>query len=414
MAALAIFTATLFVASAWAATLEKVLHNFNSNGTDGANPYAGLIFDAAGNLYGTTYLGGTGSCLFSGSGCGTVFELSPNGTGGWTEQVLHTFNHNGTDGIEPSAGLIFDGAGNLYGTTNGGGTQGVGTVFELSPNGHGGWTETVLYNFSGYPDGAYPYAGLIFDAVGNLYGTTEYGGTYSKCYGGCGTVFVLTPAAGGGWTETVLLSFNDHGGAYPAASLILDASGNLYGTTYEGGAFGVGTAFELTPQTGGGWKEKVLHDFNNNGKDGYYPEAGLIFDATGNLYGTTYGGGADNVGAVFRLTRKASGGWAEKILHDFNDNGKDGAYPAAGLIVDASGNLYGTTYGGAFGLGTAFELTPKAGGGWTEKILHRFNDNGKDGNHPQASLVFDASGNLYGTTYDGGVYGDGTVFEITP
>jgi len=399
-ATLAICAVTVFLTTTCVAT-ENVLHNFNDNGKDGYNPIAGLIFDASGNLYGTTKEGGA-------FGLGTVFELTPQAGGGWKEMVLFSFNDN--DGAYPVGGLIFDAFGNLYGTTYEGGAFGLGTVFELTPTAGGGWTETVLHNFNGNgEDGAYPVASLILDASGNLYGTTSEYGVF-----GLGTVFELTPTAGGGWTETVLLSFNDHGGAYPAASLILDASGNLYGTTYEGGAFGVGTAFELTPQTGGGWKEKVLHDFNNNGKDGYYPEAGLIFDATGNLYGTTYGGGADNVGAVFRLTRKASGGWAEKILHDFNDNGKDGAYPAAGLIVDASGNLYGTTYGGAFGLGTAFELTPKAGGGWTEKILHRFNDNGKDGNHPQASLVFDASGNLYGTTYDGGVYGDGTVFEITP
>ena len=327
-----------------------------------------------------------------------------------TESVLHNFNDNDKDGYNPIAGLIFDASGNLYGTTKEGGAFGLGTVFELTPKAGGGWTETVLHNFNGNgEDGAYPVASMILDASGNLYGTTLEYGVF-----GLGTVFELTPQTGGGWKEKVLLSFNDHGGAYPAASLILDASGNLYGTTYEGGAFGVGTVFELTPKTGGGWKEKVLHDFNNNGKDGSYPEAGLIFDDTGNLYGTTYGGGAYNVGALFGLTPKASGGWAEKILHNFNDSGKDGAYPVAGLIVDTSGNLYGTTYGGAFGLGTAFELTPNAGGGWKEKILHSFNDNGKGGNHPQASLVFDAAGNLYSTTYDGGAYGDGTVFEITP
>jgi len=399
-ATLAICTVIMLVTTTCVAT-ENVLHNFNDNGKDGYSPLAGLIFDASDNLYGTTYEGGA-------FGFGTVFELEPKAGGGWTEKILHSFNDS--DGAYPVGGLIFDAFGNLYGTTYEGGASGVGTVFELTPIAGGGWTETVLHSFNGNgEDGAYPVASLILDASGNLYGTTSGFGVF-----GLGTVFELTPQTGGGWKETVLLSFNNHGGAYPAASLILDASGNLYGTTYEGGTFGVGTAFELRPQTGGGWKEKVLHNFKNNGKDGYYPEAGMVFDATGNLYGTTYGGGAHNLGTVFRLASKTSGGWAEKILHNFNDNGKDGAYPVADLIIDASGNLYGTTYGGAFGVGTAFELTPKAGGGWTEKILHSFNVNGKDGNHPQASLVFDAAGNLYGTTYDGGVYGDGTAFEITP
>src|SRR5271167_2273777 len=410
-AALAIFTVTVLVTSTWAATnwKEKVLHTFSDNGTDGADPEAGLIFDAAGNLYGTTYVGGA-------YGEGTVFELTPAAGGGWTERVLYSFcsQRSCTDGETPGAGLIFDAAGNLYGTTSGGGTGTYfGTVFELTPTAGGGWMEQVLHSFNG-GDGYWPFAGLIFDAAGNLYGTTYVGGAYGE-----GTVFELTPAAGGGWTERVLYSFCSQrsctDGETPGAGLIFDAAGNLYGTT-SGGGTGTyfGTVFELTPTAGGGWMEQVLHSFN--GGDGYWPFAGLIFDAAGNLYGTTYVGGAYGEGTVFELTPAAGGGWTERVLYSFCSQRSctDGETPGAGLIFDAAGNLYGTTSGGGTGtyFGTVFELTPTAGGGWMEQVLHSFN--GGDGYWPFAGLIFDAAGNLYGTTYVGGAYGEGTVFELTP
>ena len=331
-AVLAIIAATLFVTSTWAQTHEQVLHSFG-NGMDGQFPYAGLIFDTSGNLYGTTNFGGTYTF-------GTVFELTPIAGGGWTEKVLYSFG-NGTDGAYPEAGLIFDAVGNLYGTTYGGGTYGTGTVFELTPTGGGSWTEKVLHNFNDNgTDGFYPYAGLIFDAAGNLYGTTSQGGTY-----GDGTVFELTPAAGGVWTEKVLYSFNANGtdGTAPQAGLIFDAAGNLYGTTNQGGTYLSGTVFELTPAGGGVWTETVLHNFNDNGTDGAYPYAGLIFDGAGNLYGTTDGGGTYFGGTVFELTPAAGGSWTEKVLHNFNPNSTDGYEPYAGLIFDAAGNLYGTT-----------------------------------------------------------------------
>ncbi len=304
-AALAIFAVTLLATRAWADTHEKVLFNFNR--TDGAYTFAGLIFDAAGNLYGTTVGGGTYAYCSDGYGCGTVFELTPTAGGGWTEQVLYNFG-NGTDGVNPYDGLIFDAAGKLYGTTPNGGTYGYGTVFELTPTESGGWTETVLHSFCSQTDctdGEAPQAGLIFDTLGNLYGSTTAGGTYtSNCNYGCGTVFELTPTGGGAWTEQVLHSFgNGTDGYYPFAGLIFDAAGNLYGTTWAGGTYGWGTVFELTP-TGGGWTETVLHSFNDNGTDGILPEAGLIFDAIGNLYGTTPSGGAEGEygGTVFELT----------------------------------------------------------------------------------------------------------------
>ena len=282
-AALAILTVSLLVTSTWAATHEQVLHSFNQNGTDGFYPSAGLIFDAAGNLYGTTPAGGSGCVPYF--GCGTVFELTPTAYVGWTERVLYSFCvGNCDDGSQPFAGLIFDAAGNLYGTTHRGGGFNLGTVFKLSPNGNGGWTETVLHSFSYGTDGIYPSAGLIFDATGNLYGTTTEGGTGSGCGNdGCGTVFELSPNGNGGWTETVLYSFcsqtNCTDGATPVAGLILDAVGNLYGTTNAGGNFFsncpylCGTVFKLSPNGNGGWTETVLHSFGSFA-DGASPYAG--------------------------------------------------------------------------------------------------------------------------------------------
>jgi uncharacterized repeat protein (TIGR03803 family) len=335
---------------------ENVLFGFN--GTDGWAPSGSLIFDAAGNLYGTTEWGGI---YYDGN----VFELTPIGGGNWAETQLYSFNPNtGTDGASPYAGVIFDATGNLYGTTEYGGIYGHGTVFELTPNGSGGWTEQVLHNFDG-TDGSEP-AGLIFDATGNLYSTTGGGGAY-----GAGTVFELTPNGSGGWTETVLYSFCSQpdctDGLSPEAGLIFDAAGNLYGTTYSGGTYDAGTVFELTPTGGGAWTERVLHGFGK-GTDGAGPSyyGKLIFDAAGNLYGMTLSGGAYGFGTAFELTPTAGGGWTEQVLYSFNNNGADGISPFAGLTFDAAGNLYGTTWEGGIyscggagsACGTVFELSP--------------------------------------------------------
>jgi uncharacterized repeat protein (TIGR03803 family) len=409
-----------------AASEEKVLHTFNLTQTskDGAWPYASLIFDAAGNLYGTTYYGGaTNTC--ENSGCGTVFQLRPGTNGKWKEKVVHTFKYNRKDGVYPQSSLVFDAAGNLYGTTYAGGSAnscqnlGCGIVFKLTPGAGGTWTETVLHNFSwNDEDGFNPMAGLIFDGAGNLYGTTSAGGSYGE-----GTVFELTPQAGGTWTETVLHSFagGSSDGASPYAGVIMDATGNLYGTTYAGGgssfckisrSSGCGTVFQLAPGAGGTWTETVLYIFPYfRSATGSHPYAGLISDAMGNLYGTTVNGGGHGYGSVFKLTPGAGGTWTEKVLHSFNDD--DGDAPYGSLIFDAAGNLYGTTSGGARAVGSVFKLLPGADGKWTEKVVHSFSSEG-GGWNPHASLIFDAAGNLYGTTLDGGAYNDGTVFEITP
>jgi uncharacterized repeat protein (TIGR03803 family) len=222
------------------------------------------------------------------------------------------------------------------------------------------------------------------------------------------------PKAGGGWTEKILHNFNSNvnDGREPYAGLIFDKARNLYGTTFNGGAYGNGTVFKLKPNADGSWTESVLHSFNSNGTDGTNSYAGLIFDKARNLYGTTFNGGAYGNGTVFKLKPNADGSWTESVLHSFNPNGTDGTNPHAGLIFDTSGNLYGTTVVAAPEYGAVFELMPKAGGRWTEKVLHTFNQ--KDGAEPYAGLVFDGSGNLYGTTYQGGADGAGTVFELTP
>jgi len=253
--------------------------------------------DIIGDLYSTTAFGGGGQG-------GTVFKLTPNLDGTWTESVLHSFT--GTDGEHPDAGLIFDAAGNLYGTTFNGGISGgscpsgCGVIFKLRRNSDGTWTESVLHSFTG-ADGANPFAGLIFDAAGNLYGTTTIGGNPS-CSNGCGTVFRLTPNSDGTWTESVIHSFANHPAATPFAGLIFDAAGNLDGTTDLGGNAGGGTAFRLTPNSNGSWAFRVLHVFQ--GKSALRPHDNLILDKAGNLFGTTEfcGSGTGCDGVVFEIT----------------------------------------------------------------------------------------------------------------
>jgi uncharacterized repeat protein (TIGR03803 family) len=388
-----------------AAPSFMVLYSFAGHPTDGEFPEAGLVRDGAGNLYSTTAAGGADQW-------GVVFKLSPTAT----ETVLHSFT-GGADGGNSfsSAGLVRDGAGNLYGTTNQGGaacsfqnTITCGVVFKLSPTG----AETVLHTFTGGGDGGGPLADLVRDTAGNLYGTTLVGGATSTCSPpyGCGVVFKLSPAG----TETVLHSFIGADGANPQAGLIRDTAGNLYGTTNLGGAHNSGVVFKLSP-TG---TETVLYGFTG-GADGGVPNARLLRDGAGNLYGTTSQGGASADGVVFELIRCDSepSGYEFKVLYSFT-GGADGGLPVAGLVRDATGNLYGTTaYGGSatnvecpLGCGTVFKLSPAG----TENVLHSFAGYPTDGAVPAADLIQDVAGNLYGTAGGGGASDFGVVFKLTP
>ena len=366
------------VHSARAQTL-KVLHSFNRLG-DGIGPRAGVIMDADGNLYGTTASGIYGD--------GTIFKIDTSGK----ESLLHTFIPR--DGGGPWASLISDTKGNFYGTAPGGG-KGSGTVFSADASG----SFSVLYAFNGSSDGFSPYAGLLRDASGNLYGTTSRGGSQDG-----GTVFKLTPAG----KKTTLHSFGlDNDGADPMAGLVMDKDGNLYGTTYTGGdGYQQGIVFKID-STG---RETILYAFTGQA-DGAGPEGDLIRDDSGNLYGTTSGGGPYEYkcGTVFELDQSGT----FTTLHAFKF-APDGCFPVASLVRDEDGNLYGTTRQGGLlncrnGCGTIFKLTSSG----KETVLHRF-AGGDDGWFPHGGLLRDSVGNLYGTTFGGGYYDKGMVFKLTP
>jgi uncharacterized repeat protein (TIGR03803 family) len=410
---------TVLVTGAWAAPKYKVLHTF-TGGSDGGSPYAQLIFDKAGNLYGMTYLGGEAGC-FAGLGCGTVFELTP-GSGGWTENVLYAFT-GGADGGNPIyGGLTFDAAGNLYGTTNFGGIfggacdpYGCGTIFKVAP-GSQGWTESVLYSFTG-TSGQQPTSAVAFKNEGHLYATTPDGGKHTL-----GTIVELVNGSGM-WAEKTLQSFTGGGdGASPFAGLVADAASNFYGTTTYGGSGGYngGTVFELTAAG----KVIPIYSFKCgankcNRKDAGNPWSGLVFDQHGNLYGATNSGGTHpKCGAVYKLAPSKGGKWKESVIYSLKGGPGDGATPFSLLVFDKAGNLYGTaSTGGINNEGVVFKLAHGVGGWWKETVLHKFTG-GSDGGRPQAGLSIDAAGNLYGIATEGGEgdcpAGCGVVFEITP
>jgi uncharacterized repeat protein (TIGR03803 family) len=385
---------------------ESILHSFSNSGTDGVAPYDRLTFDAEGNLYGTTFAGGS----YNG---GTVFKLSPQAGGSWTETILHNFG-NGTDAQGIYAGVVLDATGNIFGMSYNGGAYGEGSVFEVSPKTGGGYSERVLHSFNvNGVDGFEVFAGVILDSAGNLYGTTAAGGAYND-----GTVFELVKS-GGGYREKIIHNFNYNGrdGVGPQGGLIFDSAGSLYSTTSQGGIYNSGTVFELSPHSGG-WSIKILHSFDSKTGDATNPVAGVTFDALGNMYGTA-NGGAYGHGAVFEMQPASGGGWTESVIHSFADTTSDGASPSGVVTIDASGNLYGVTGGGgAYNYwGTAYEFV-LSGGGWTENVLYSFG-NGTDGRFPNGGVIFDSSGNMYGTTVEGGSTdcggeGCGTVYEITP
>jgi uncharacterized repeat protein (TIGR03803 family) len=396
---LAAMASTTLTAGTLAAAQEEVVHVFKGASIAGGSAYpnGGLIADAAGNLFGTT-AADSNSC--SGGGCGTAFELSPTGTGGYTQKVLHVFSMNGKRPWNPQAGLAMDASGNLYGTTLAGGLAGSGTVFQLT-FANGAWTETVLHSFGASGDGASPQVGVILDAAGNIYGTTPTGGA-----GGSGVAFEISPKVGGGWTYKLLHSFHGPDGSSPG-QLIMDSAGNLYGTTFGGGT-GQGTVFKLAPTSSGTWTESLLYNFPSGGEPFTY----LAMDAAGNLYGTA-AGGTGGLGVAFQLSPSGST-YTESVIYDFCaiQGCPNGGTPV-GLTLDGAGNLYGvSTAAGANQAGTATELSPASGGTWTAKLLHTFG-NGADGALPQGLLLY-SGGNLYGSSLLGGKYGYGTVFRITP
>ena len=374
--------------------------------------------DRGGNLYGTA-LGG-------GCGYGTVFKMTKR-NGAWLFNPLYCFA-GGNDGNAPIARVIFGPNGSLYGTTQFGGAtgcqgSGCGTVFNLQPSASAcktsicPWSETVVYRFGGGADGAFPsYGDLVFDAAGNMYGTTRLGGGTGCGGNGCGVVFKLTPSRGQ-WTESIIYSFSGGlDGGEPFGGLVFDSDGNLYGTTAVAGVDGGGTVFKLV-SSGSGWTLTTLHNFDISAGDGYGAAAALVFDTSGNLYGTTVEGGSHNGGTVFELTPQPGGSWTETILYDFDSSLEGGPY--APVTFDAAGNLYGTTFGsGADGLGNVFRLT-SSGGGWSYSSLHDFTG-GNDGSSPFSNVVFDTNGNLYGTASEAGNLncnahnGCGVVWEITP
>jgi uncharacterized repeat protein (TIGR03803 family) len=415
--------------AAHGATREKDLVTFN--GTDGSTPQGALIADAKGNLYGTTSYGG--------GHCGNVFELSHT-SGGWKETVLYNFTC-GADGADPLDSLVFDAAGNLYGTAYLGGQGNGGVVFELTPSG-GTWQYKVLFSFvQGQVKGIEPAGGLVIDQAGNLYGTTWapglQGGPHTlqgqsghspPTFWGCndpgcgGTVFELSPIQGGGWQERDIYAFTGGSdGGVSQANLIIDAAGNLYGTTVYGGStgcvsgYGCGVVFEVSPGKGG-WSESVLHTFAGPGTDGANPQSSLIFGSDGNLNGTTaYGGSGDcttpyepdGCGTVFSL-KPGKAGWKENVLHSFSGE-PDGSFPFAAVTMDGNGNLLGTTYQGGNGCGVAYKLAP-SGHSWSESVLYAFTY--PNASQPAAPLLAMPDGRLFDTDLNGGTDEYGGVFEL--
>ena len=398
------------VAQRTASARFSVIHTF-TGGKDGSYPYAGLAIDGNGNLYGTTNQGGSekGSCPPANDGCGNVFQMSRSKSG-WTLRPLYLFL-GGNDGQGPYGRVAIGADGKLYGTTIEGGNQtcpsGCGTVFSLMPStgcqsGSCAWSESVLYRFQGNSDGFYPTGDLALDSSGNVYGTTTQGGA-----DGPGTIYELNSSKGK-WSESILYSFTGQDdGANPYSGVTLGAAGKMYSSTLTGGINNGGSAVELT-LSNGVWTETTLHDFYPSNK-GVFPQAGLVLEKSGKLIGATAAGGPNNGGTVYELS-PSNGDWRLSTLYNLTGSGEPG--PWAKLTMDASGNLYGTTQGypPVGDWGTVFKLA-HTGGRWERTVLHRFTG-GEDGGVPYSTVVFDSAGNLYGTTNLGGASKLGVVFEI--
>ena len=379
----------------YAQTYSVLLNFSGANGNGPGTP----ILDRSGNLYGSTPSGGPGEF----GGYGNAYKLAHAGQG-WILDNLYNFTGR-NDGAAPEGALTIGPDQALYGTAAAQGADLHGTVFKLQPPVTFcraitcAWNITVLYTFRGDMDGSVPNGNVVFDAAGNMYGTTTYGGQYNY-----GTIWKLT-SSGGSWTESVLYSFDGPHGSYPLSGAVLDNAGNLYGTTSTGGADGWGGVWELT-NSGSGWSLQNLYSLTNQ-SDGRSLAGGVVFDSAGNLYASAQHGGQNSGGTVFRLS-PASGGWNFSLLYSLSGS----AGPASSLTLDTSGNLYGTTYqDGSNQLGNVFQLSP-SNGSWIYADLHDFSDS--DGEHPLGSVVLDANGNIFGTTSQGGSGLDGVIFKIAP
>lgn len=379
-----------------AAQTDQILHSFS--GTDGSHANGTLVFDQAGNLYGTTQQGGTGC---GGRGCGLVFELSPQAGGTWSYQVIHTFG--GAYGETPLWGLVVDSDGNLYGTTAYGGANNFGIVFELQPS-NAGWSEHLLYSFTGVDDGGNPSTGVVLDAFGNLYGTTTTGAANKQ-----GTVFELVKS-GSSWSPKILLDLYNIDGTGPSP-LVFDPAGNLYGTATAGG-FNMnhkrGTVFELSPSSGGTWTASVIFAFTGPETAGYYPAGGVVFDKTGNIYGTAESGGYGDAfgGSIYELL---SPSWEQEIWDVFERFPAQPHPPLSPVALDSADNIYVALSGDGASVcyGSILKIGKSVYG------IYNFGGTSADGHFPLGGIVLDAQNNVYGATSAGGGAGYGTIFEVT-
>ena len=409
LVSLAVLATLLAFAPTAQAQTYQVLHNF-IGGADETNSQSGLTIDQSGHLYGTTI--GQEQCI---AGCGTVYQLSHQGSG-WILSTIYAFR-GGQDGSYPVNAVTLASDGSLYGTTSAGGViggcfgSGCGTVYHLQPpaafchNVTCPWDETVLYRFQGCPDLSSPNQ-AAFDQAGNIFGATYEGGFGCPLYFGDGGIFKLSPSQGG-WSYQFAYHFmGELTGCNPLGDVVVDQSENIYGTTYMCGLHGEGAVYQVSP-LGSGWREQVLHHFGQTKTDGAEPFAGMISDTAGNLYGTTAYGGSNGSGTVFELS-PANGGYTYSVLYNFSG----GVGSTSRLSMDSAGNLYGVQYGGgANNQGMVFKLTSESGG-WTLTDLHDFDGSG--GSYPIGQVALDANGIVYGTTNQGGAYGNGVVWEITP
>lgn len=388
----------LVLSIAAAASTTGVIYSLGGD-QDGEYADTDLVVDSAGNIYGTTVIGGD-------FGSGTVFQLTPSGQ----HNVLYSFQ-GAQDGGEPYKGVTLDRQGNLYGTavTGGGGSceGGCGVVYKVFKT-SSGWRQTVVYAFTGGNDGSGPGSGVTIDADGKIYGMTPTGGAY-----GSGVVFQLSgPASATGMRLKVIHTFTGgDDGAGASAGRLLIRNGKIYGAATVGGAYGKGTAFELTPTQTGEWDLKTLYAFKGQ-PDAGFPYGGFLFDADGNLYGTTYYDGENNLGSVYELMPTQTGEWNEKVLYSFQGD-SDGLGPISNLVVDKAGNLYGTTSEGGAGCscGVIFKLSRDQD--WLETVVYRF-QGAPDGAFAYNGMVGDEAGNFYGATVHGGLSDDGTVYKFTP